>query len=432
MTVTVHTPGSGRAGEDGRATGQPLSAEARAIAERCAPRVNALAREMVDAAGRDPRVRQLSAHVLDIEMADTARQGIRVFLGRLTGRGRRSAAAFHRVIAERAARRADEGLPLDSLVRGQLHGGRMLWQSLREFARPGEEAALLELADSLFGALGDTVPHTVAAYQRAGSAPSADDRLRRRGLLRALLTGDGVPTPGWTTGFGTGGGWLVLAINAGVPCDPDSGRHGGTPSARPGAGPERAVERELEAALDVPAVAVLLDDGVVRALVRTGGPEDGASEGLLAGLPQRLGRALDAPVHIAVSHAADHGALASAAQTSAETLRIVCLLERPPGLYRIGDVLLEYQLSRPGESTRALAGVLDPLFERPELLETVRTYLAEEQNRKATAKLLRLHPNTVDNRLARCSELLGTDVTTPAGVVLISTALTVRRLLPPA
>ncbi|GAA4234171.1 hypothetical protein FHR32_002777 [Streptosporangium album] len=43
----------------------------------------------------------------------------------------------------------------------------------------------------------------------------------------------------------------------------------------------------------------------------------------------------------------------------------VDLLGRPPGLYRFDDVLVEYQLARPGAGIARLAAKLDPLNDHP-------------------------------------------------------------------
>jgi DNA-binding PucR family transcriptional regulator len=63
---------------------------------------------------------------------------------------------------------------------------------------------------------------------------------------------------------------------------------------------------------------------------------------------------------------------------------------------------------------------------RPELLETLRTHLAHQQDRRATAAALGLHPNTVDNRLARIGEQTGIDLAAPRGTALAIAALLLR------
>jgi len=55
-------------------------------------------------------------------------------------------------------------------------------------------------------------------------------------------------------------------------------------------------------------------------------------------------------------------------------------------------------------------------------------YLQEHYDRRRAAQRLSLHPNTVDNRLARTTELTGLDPSTPRGVALLLAALAVRDL----
>lgn len=59
------------------------------------------------------------------------------------------------------------------------------------------------------------------------------------------------------------------------------------------------------------------------------------------------------------------------------------------------------------------------------LLDTLRRYLGNRQNRAATAAALHLHPNTVTQRLQRVESLTGLDLADPEAVVQIRAALTV-------
>lgn len=97
-----------------------------------------------------------------------------------------------------------------------------------------------------------------------------------------------------------------------------------------------------------------------------------------------------------------------------------------PGAHRLEDVLLEYHLSRPSEGSARIVAMLDPLADRPELVATLRTHLAQRQDRRATAQLLNLHPNSVDNRLARIQDLTGLDLADPRDVALALAALLPR------
>ncbi|NUK20380.1 PucR family transcriptional regulator [Streptomyces lunaelactis] len=67
---------------------------------------------------------------------------------------------------------------------------------------------------------------------------------------------------------------------------------------------------------------------------------------------------------------------------------------------------------------------------RPALLPTLETYLTHAGRKAETARELHLNRQTLYNRLARISELLGTDLDDPQTVLALSLALRARRLLP--
>lgn len=64
---------------------------------------------------------------------------------------------------------------------------------------------------------------------------------------------------------------------------------------------------------------------------------------------------------------------------------------------------------------------------KPPLLPTLRTYLAHAGRKAETARELHLNRQTLYNRLARISELLGTDLDDPQTVLALSLALRARR-----
>ncbi len=86
-----------------------------------------------------------------------------------------------------------------------------------------------------------------------------------------------------------------------------------------------------------------------------------------------------------------------------------------------------------GHGARGLRGPRDrPLQEhdrtsRPPLLPTLETYLAHAGRKAETARELHLNRQTLYNRLARVSELLGTDLDDPQTVLALSLALRARR-----
>lgn len=102
---------------------------------------------------------------------------------------------------------------------------------------------------------------------------------------------------------------------------------------------------------------------------------------------------------------------------------------RPAGLYRLADVLLDYQLSRPSQALSGLAALLAPLDRKPELLRTLEHYLAGGLDRRGTGTALHVHPNTVAYRVRRIGELTGLDPARPGDLQLLNAALVARRTL---
>ncbi|MGW7090364.1 helix-turn-helix domain-containing protein [Streptomyces sp. NPDC054871] len=382
-----------------------LSSEARSLAARCEPRVNELARRMARESFEElPGYAELPDDVKDLEIAATARHGVRLFLRHVSDRP-----GSHRLFRERAAQRAEEGMPLHLLLRTHALGVYVLWQALRDVARPGEEAALVELVDVLLQSHPAIVGTVAETYLDERSALEAEQRAQRKSLVRGLL--DGMVPPGHVLleQLRLAGPVLVLAVGF------DGALAEGPVAVRRRL---RRVQTALDRAFEVEVLALLeADGGRVIVPQRCRPPED---------LPRRLSKACDLPVRVAAVDAAGPEAVTDAARTATEILRITRACGMPPGLHRMEDVLLEYHLSRRNESSHLISALLDPVADRPELLETLRTHLGHQQERRATAAALGLHPNTVDNRLAKIGERTGIDLSAPRGTALAIAALLLR------
>lgn len=393
-----------------------LSEAARGLALRCEPQVNELARRMARVTfERIPGYADIPGDMKDLEIAATARHGMRMFLRRV-----RDPETRHKddgLFRERAAQRAEEGVPLHLLLRTHSLGVYVLWQALREEAEPGEESALTELTDVLMRAHESTVGAVAETYLEERAALDAERREHRRSLVRALLDGNlaGEDTETQLAELGLRGDrpCLVLALSV-----PGSGR--GSPVAA------RRTLRRLQTLLDHAfgtEVAALLErdgqGGAGKAVV------PGAQEPP-AGLLERLRRAGGDRVRVAAVRAGRPDEVPGAARTAAGILRVARAAGLPPGLHKLDDVLLEFHLSRRNASSDAIAALLDPVGDSPELLRTLRVHLEQRQQRRSTARLLDVHPNTVDNRLARICELTGLDLTAPRDTALAIAALLLR------
>lgn len=409
------------------------SAAARELARRLEPRVSALARAMTGAWAAELPEYRPGHHQrpgLD-EAAAAARRAARDFLRRLLGSppDERTRA----MLRERAAARADEGMPLHSLVRACMIGARVLYEAIRDEATgPGEAAALPEIALLLLAVQDEVVTDVVRAYQDESAAISSPALERRRTLVRDLVLSGAPPAAAALDELGLGAGAAVLALRFGALPTLGTGSTAATATATADTDSALArrlhrVQRALDRHFELP-VPTLLDATGGYAIVPTPADLPPRAGGADPALPSLLADVWRDEVRIGVAQAAEPQRIPDAARTAAEILRIVGALGRPSGAYTLRDVLLEYHLSRHDEASTALAALLDPLVARPDLLHTARVFLDEQHDRRRTARRLGLHPNTVDNRLARVAELTGLDTSTPRGITLLVTALALRDL----
>jgi hypothetical protein len=304
-------------------------------------------------------------------------------------------------LAVSAARRAAEGVPLGAVLTAYSLGIRAMWHALLADAGPEDLADVLSATDLVLRFQQTATSVVATAYAEERQTIFGHERDARHALVTALLAGDPVADR-------VPDRYAVVVLSLGR--SSDEGTDAGISARRA----LRRVQDELHSALhllDAHGGVVLLPvDQPVPALV------------------DRLGVAAGVPV-VAAYVLADTTDLPAAHRQARDVLDVVVRLGRPPGAYRLEDVLLEYQLGRVTPATVALAALLDPLADNPDLLPTLELYLAEDLNRRRTAARLHLHPNTVDYRLRRVVALTGLDPARPADVQHIGAALVARRVL---
>lgn len=299
-------------------------------------------------------------------------------------------------LIEWSARRAEERAPLEAVIAAYLIGAEVWWQALAETAEPGELAGA---GASLLACLRAAMPAVVLAHQHTQEDIHSEDKRVRRALLTALLAGRPYEE-------------AAEAARVAV-----TGEHEVVTFAFASNPPARLVQSSLDAHTGI---AVLMDHVAGIALL-PGGTD-------LPGLVSRLTEEVGQPVLAAAAPAAGPAAIPSAAAEAGRVLELVQRLGRPPGLYRLDDVLLEYQLARPGDGLVRLAAKLDPLEEHPYLLETLRVFVDHGYNRRQAALELCIHRNTLDYRLHRVRALTGLDLAVPAEARLLQAALISRDL----
>ncbi|MCS7476436.1 PucR family transcriptional regulator [Umezawaea endophytica] len=298
-------------------------------------------------------------------------------------------------LAVSAARRAAEGVPLGAVLTAYSIGIRAMWHALLDDASPSDLADVLSATDLVLRFQQTAVSVVATAYAEEHQTISGHERDTRHALVRALLAGEPVADRVLDR-------YALVVLSLGR--HPDEGI-----SARRAL---RRVQDELRTTLHLldahGGVLLLPPDQPVTALV------------------DRLGTVAHATAAYVLADTPD---LPAAHRQARDVLDIVVRLGRPPGAYRLEDVLLEYQLGQVTPATAALAALLDPLSDNPDLLPTLELYLAEDLNRRRTAARLHLHPNTVDYRLRRVVALTGLDPARPVDLQRIGAALAARRVL---
>jgi PucR-like helix-turn-helix protein len=381
-------------------TGHKLSANGRPLHEQLV-RSRSLARDLVATFVEEiPLYQALPREELDGDITRITATNLRI-VERMLRTGVPPTEADLADLAVSAARRAAEGVPLGAVLTAYSVGVRAMWHALLDDAGPEDVADVLSATDLVLRFQQTALSVVATAYAEEHQTIFGHERDARHALLSALLAGTVVSER-------VGDRYAVLVLSIGR--SPEAGTDAPIAARRA----LRRAQDELHAALhrlDVDGgVALLPPDHDVPALVA------------------RLGSATG--VVVTAAHAvADTPDLPRVHAQTREVLDIVLRLGRRPGAYRLEDVLLEYQLTQVTPATAALAALLDPLADNPDLLPTLELYLSEDLNRRRTAARLHLHPNTVDYRLRRVVALTGLDPARPADLQHIGAALAARRAM---
>lgn len=329
------------------------------------------------------------------------------------------------VLRESAARRAEEGIPVASVLAAYHLGVEVTWDHITRDVQPEDLADLMTVNRHMLRYLRLVNSAVSAGYVEERQIMLGDEHASRHAMLSALLDGGPVEDAASRAGFRLPPAYQVLCLAIGPhPDELADGVDSGVAARRK----LRRLRAELDRRAHEPVLVALTEAGGI-ALLPVAVEVDELSPAHardLAATVHALGRTARADLTVAVVPAAPAG-VAAAASLAGEVLDVAVRLGRPPGLYRLDDVLVEFHLSRPSAASAQLAALLDPLAERTELLDTLTSFLRTGQNRRQTASELHLHPNTVDYRLRRVADLTGLDPTQLRHSMMIETALAARR-----
>ncbi|WP_019929409.1 CdaR family transcriptional regulator [Nocardia sp. BMG111209] len=323
-----------------------------------------------------------------------------------------------------AAEWAREGIPIDT-VHHAVHEGftlafDLLLAQTDPHERPRDTARLmLRIIDTI-------TPAVALAYVREHQAAAAEHHTAVHTLVSALLAGHPTSTMARVAGIEIAPAYLVVAMSIPAHRDESHPRVDGKVVARRKL---RRLQSELADRCGGRALSLLSVDGGTVLIPREPGEtttdEPEVAPGELDPLIDRLSHASGVSVTATVIPAAAER-IPEAADQAHELLDTVLRLGRSPGIYRLADLVLEYQVTRPGPGLDRLGTLLDPLDDYPDLMETLRCHLDNGLSRQRTARQLHVHANTVDYRLKRINELTGLDPSRDTGLWYLRAALIAR------
>ncbi|MEV0684376.1 helix-turn-helix domain-containing protein [Nocardia sp. NPDC050378] len=145
-------------------------------------------------------------------------------------------------------------------------------------------------------------------------------------------------------------------------------------------------------------------------------------------LATRLAEQFGVPVFLAEFSEVAREDIPTAAKDASELTELARLRGKPGGCYRLDDLLLEYQLTRPGPARKRLAQRVIPLLSSPHLIDALEAHLQFGADRKTASRRIHVHPNTFTYRLRRIADLTGLDPADPKDSRMLAAALTVYRL----
>lgn len=355
--------------------------------------------------------------LLGVDVRGVVRENLLLFESRVTGTppgedllGRLSSSAY---------RRAEEGFPLALVQRAYLTGTASAWDAVAALAEAEDLAALRELGHAALEHLTDVLLAVTDAYLEELRMSGDEAETVRTSLVAALVSGTDVAHVASSLGVTLPERYTVVALQIGGP-RPEGGW---TPPAAIAARRRlRALRTELAGdRVNIPLFELDPYGGIVL-LPHPHGADDAWDAAAVGALVQRLATAADAETWAGTTAGTVAG-VPDAVALAREIVDLVRRTSRPAGTYAMDDVLLDYQLSRPGPVADALRARLAPLAARPDLVATLEAHLATGQSRTRTAERVSVHPNTVDYRLRRVAELVGLDPWTADGLALLRAGL---------
>lgn len=405
--------------------GSDAAAQRAAILARLRGSEHVLARRM--AADERAEISNMPAEIREIELPHTARAYYALVTTAIS-EGRALTDAELDGVRERGSQRALEGFPIHLFLHNWLRGAAVLWDACVELADPGEAAGLVEIASGLNAIIDQAACAGVEAYAEVRTTIDAHDRGDSELVARLLLAGQDAAQVAQQARIELAPAYDVLALSLGVTAEEETEQ----PAAREVAARRKVLRvRRALARTSSSGMLLVLEARSGQVLMPRPDGADAVDALACGQVIDAVAAAAGAEVTGAASPARRHGDIPTAAAEASELLRVAVGSGLGPGFHGAHDMALQILFSHPGAARDHLLSVLARLEPHRALVDTLERLLAFDGDRGRTARALGVHPNTVNNRLAKAEQLLGFDPTSTQGVVTLTAALAARRLAGP-
>lgn len=317
-----------------------------------------------------------------------------------------------------AAQWAREGIPLEIILDVLHEGFRLGWRQIVSGARTDDIADMSECGELLISMLDRVTVVATSAYISELHIVASEHHTAVHTLTSALLSGRSTSAMARQCGIDIASEYVVLAVHFPRHYDESSGAVQPKVAARRKL---RRVQAALAKGCEQKPLSLLSPDGGT--ILIPGAPEDEWVDALV----EQMSVAAEVSVTATVAQAETKD-IPEASDRTHELLDLAAYLDRPAGVYRMSDLVYEYQMTRPGAGREHLLGMLQPLERTPDLIKTLEVHIQNDLNRQRTARQLHVHTNTVDYRLKRIAELTGLDPGRLSGLRPLQAALVARAL----
>ncbi|KAF0846520.1 PucR family transcriptional regulator [Nocardia caishijiensis] len=323
-------------------------------------------------------------------------------------------------VAPVAERHAEDRLPLPLLIDAIHASAQSLLAAASTEMRPDEMSDFIHVFSRLLDLLRHINMTVVETYTEVEQSIYHAEREARRELCSALVRG--LPAEELAARADTmlAEQYTVLAIHLDEP--PRTGSAANLLTRRR----IRVLQRALDALTGTTTPATF--DGTSGIALLSRSEADVLDAERFDQLATRLAEQFGVPVFLAEFSEVARDDIPAAAKDATELTELARLRGKPGGCYRLDDLLLEYQLTRPGPARERLAQRVIPLLSSPHLVDALEAHLQFGADRKTASRRIHVHPNTFTYRLRRIADLTGLDPADPKDSRMLAAALTVYRL----